>query len=610
MRKQLRRIWQFIKEKLLNSRLQTKLSVLVLMAVFVPLLVSTQLFNNFSEENLLQVQRQNARNAYALLVDLFATRIENVNQNIALLFQDTNVRMLLQSPLAEQDSQKLPNYKALMNTTFDYVLNKQSWEMKLRVYVPPERSILIDNKRIFPDSLIRHMAWYQETVSKPYKKNWVFNGEDAASLTDSPFSCVVRVCDPNSILSTLSVIRFDFSAEQIRQTMEQSLVGGGCGAFLVTREEEIIVGASDFSSDEIVGRIVDTAVGQYGQWTELREGRERYEVCAEWIQGTPWRLVYAYRVMDTKTALFNNMQWVVIIFWSLCMGLVVTGMALFMMRRITGQIGTVSDGMIALKDGELKPLPPSRSKDEIGMLIDSYNYLSDELTMLKNAQMMAVSNQRHAEAIALRAQINPHFLYNSLEMINYFAMVGDADKVERIVILLSRFYKRCLNYGSEYTTVRDELELIRFYCEIQDIRHEGRLHFDFNVPTELMMYRIPHLILQPLVENAIHHGIDKKEEQSGTIRIDGELRDGMLYITISDDGMGMTEERLKQLREGLEEPKANEESGSHYALRNINTRLISLYGPSAGLSYQSVLGQGTAVTITLEACVVKRGMMK
>ena len=259
----------------------------------------------------------------------------------------------------------------------------------------------------------------------------------------------------------------------------------------------------------------------------------------------------------------------------------------------------VSDGMTALKDGELKPLPRTRRQDEIGMLIESYNYLSDELVMLKNAQKLAAESQKHAEMVALQAQINPHFLYNTLEMINYYAMVGDAKQVERIVILLSRFYKRCLNHGNEYATVRDELELTRFYCEIQQIRNEDRIQFVFDVPEEMMQSLVPHLILQPLVENAIHHGILKKPDRSGTVRVTGKYDGDALCITVQDDGVGMTPERLKQLWEELEDVKANEESGSHYALRNINARLVSLYGPGAGLSYESAEGEGTAITIRL-----------
>ena len=588
--------WLFSKVR--DSRLKTKMTLLVLLSVFVPLLVSTSLFNSFSAENISRSQEQNAQNAYSQLQDLFSTRVDVVQQDICLLLQDANVRALLQSPVANWDIQKLPQDKAMMNATFDYVLNEKIWNMSMKVYVPEERNILTDNRRVFPARQVEHMDWYRKVVSEPYKKDWIVNDSEVSYLTDSPFSCVVRVCDPSSILSTVSVIRFDFSAANIQQTLEQSLIGGECGAFLMTRDGEQIVGAKTLP-ESLVRQISETSVSRFGQWLTLDDSGNRYIARIETVASTPWRLAYAYRVMDVGKLIFSNRQWLVIIAITLLLGMAATISALAFTKNMTEKVAMVSDGMTALKDGELKPLPRTKRQDEIGMLIESYNYLSDELVMLKNAQKLAAESQKHAEMVALQAQINPHFLYNTLEMINYYAMVGDAKQVERIVILLSRFYKRCLNHGNEYATVREELELTRFYCEIQQIRNEDRIQFVFDVPEEMKQSLVPHLILQPLVENAIHHGILKKPDRSGTVRVTGRYDGDGLCITVQDDGVGMTPERLKQLWEELEDVKANEESGSHYALRNINARLVSLYGPGAGLSYESAEGEGTSITIRL-----------
>ena len=207
--------WLF--SKIRDSRLKTKMTLLVLLSVFVPLLVSTSLFNSFSAENISRSQEQNAQNAYSQLLDLFSTRVDVVQQDICLLLQDANVRALLQSPAENWDTQKLPHDKALMNTTFDYVLNEKIWNMSMKVYVPQERNILTDNRRIFPARQVENMDWYRKVISEPYKKDWIVNDSEVSFLTDSPFSCVVRVCDPASILSTVSVIRFDFSAANIGQ---------------------------------------------------------------------------------------------------------------------------------------------------------------------------------------------------------------------------------------------------------------------------------------------------------------------------------------------------------------------------------------------------------
>ena len=231
-----------------------------------------------------------------------------------------------------------------------------------------------------------------------------------------------------------------------------------------------------------------------------------------------------------------------------------------------------------MKDGELERLPEPKSMDEIGLLIESYNYLTGELKMLNAGRDMAAANQKRAEFIALQAQINPHFLYNTLEMINYFAMIGDAKQVERIVLLLSHFYKRCLNHGAEYTTLSQELDLTQTYFSIQEIRYRGKIRLEKQIPDILLTCQVPHIVLQPIVENAIHHGIMNTPEQEGTITISG-LQDGdTLLISVHDDGAGIPAEKLMMLAKGMEFAYGMAEEGSHYGMRNIDKRLKNLYG--------------------------------
>ena len=214
--------------------------------------------------------------------------------------------------------------------------------------------------------------------------------------------------------------------------------------------------------------------------------------------------------------------------------------------------------------------------------------------MLTTARKLAAESQKKAEIKALLAQINPHFLYNTLEMINYYAYESKPDEVERIVMLLSRFYKLCLNQGSEFSELGKEAELIEAYWQIQNIRYRGAIQLQMDIPRHLTCCVVPHIILQPIVENAIKHGILKRDDRAGKIKISARESDGGLIIQIEDNGAGMSPERLRQISQGLHLANDMSVDGSHYGLKNIQERLVACYGPDYGISFESYPGRTTA----------------
>ncbi len=203
---------------------------------------------------------------------------------------------------------------------------------------------------------------------------------------------------------------------------------------------------------------------------------------------------------------------------------------------------------------------------------------------------------RKAEFELLQAQINPHFLYNTLDAIVWSAEAGNQKQVVKMVGSLSEFFRSSLNKGKELVRVREELSHSRSYLEIQQIRYQDILSYDINVPEELFEYEIPKITVQPIIENALYHGI-KNRRGGGKITVTGKDGESEYYITVADDGMGMEEERLSEVRRELSGNGDGE--GKIYGLYNVNERIKLFYGEEYGISIESEYGKGTTVTIKL-----------
>ena len=201
------------------------------------------------------------------------------------------------------------------------------------------------------------------------------------------------------------------------------------------------------------------------------------------------------------------------------------------------------------------------------------------------------------ELLLLQEQIKPHFLYNTLSSIKQLVSMKENKKAEDMCEALSRFYRLGLSEGQNFITVREEAEHVENYLLIQRYRYAANFDYSINIAENILDEKLLKLSLQPLVENAIYHGIKKKEE-FGTIVISGYEEAGVIYLKVFDDGIGMSEEQLKALTESLASDSVNEEV-NHFGLRNVKHRLKLYFGEGAGLEFESTQGMYTQVTIIL-----------
>ncbi len=204
------------------------------------------------------------------------------------------------------------------------------------------------------------------------------------------------------------------------------------------------------------------------------------------------------------------------------------------------------------------------------------------------------------ELKALQAQINPHFLYNSLDLINCTAIAHSVPQISRMVKSLGQFYRLSLSGGKEQILLSAEMKHARLYVDIQNMRFEDRIEAHWSLDEDAGKCQIIKIILQPLIENAILHGIFEKPSKHGNLWVNVSRNADIITITVSDDGVGMNEETLQANFFSASHENVSETSGG-YGVRNICDRLRIAYGAPYGLSCESAPDRGTTITITIPA---------
>lgn len=245
--------------------------------------------------------------------------------------------------------------------------------------------------------------------------------------------------------------------------------------------------------------------------------------------------------------------------------------------------------------GDLGVRYDGRSRDEIDELGQGLNLMLDKIQDLLDLVYREQQSKRDAELRILQQQIKPHFLYNTLDTILWMADEKLYDQISEVVTALTNLFRVALSQGREVIRLREEIEHVRSYLTIQKIRYEEKFDFAIDCPPEILDLRVQKLILQPLVENAIYHGI-KEKRGAGSITVVIETHGDALEIQITDDGVGIADETLRKIERGLTHVD-HETDRAAFALYNVNDRIRLTYGDRFGITVASAVGAGTTVTI-------------
>ena len=269
---------------------------------------------------------------------------------------------------------------------------------------------------------------------------------------------------------------------------------------------------------------------------------------------------------------------------------------------ITRPVRKLQDIMQSVETGEFRLVGEIRATDEIRALAREYDIMVSRIRELMEANVREQEQKRKSDLKALQAQINPHFLYNTLDSIIWMGEMKQSEKVVHMTSALSKLFRISISKGRELIPIHQELEHVKSYLTIQEMRYQDKFIYDIDMDPEILDLTILKITLQPLVENAIYHGI-KEADYQGLITITGTLEDDVVTLEVRDNGVGMDSERLAAMVAGLEGTPEERRRMNRQGLgvRNVHERIRLYFGEEYGLICRSAPGEGTSITVRFPA---------
>ncbi|UQZ35557.1 two-component sensor histidine kinase [Paenibacillus sp. PK3_47] len=263
-------------------------------------------------------------------------------------------------------------------------------------------------------------------------------------------------------------------------------------------------------------------------------------------------------------------------------------------RMVAGPLERLTRAMRQVVSGDLEPVVEAKTEDEIGTIAEAFNFMVGRVRELLHKVTQEQNRKREYELALISAQIKPHFLYNTLDTIYVLNELDRNEEARDTTKALADFYRMVLNKGRELIILEKEAEITDDYLAIMQIRYPDVFRYEIDIPAELSGTPVPKLSLQPLVENAIYHGL-KKKGSKGFIRIQAFAVDGKVFVQVIDNGVGMEEERIESIMSGYSPEEETRSIGTY----SVQQRLSLYFGEEYGLTVQSALGEGTTVELSL-----------
>lgn len=581
-----------MKDLLLNVSLRTRMLLSNIVVALIPFLmfsiVSGSIFldhaQKTAEEHSVQLIHQVSNS-----MDVYVETIEKMVNYIQLELQDTPFFTMESEGASGWDSET-----AYIRSVLENVANSHREVAGIFIATKEDLYVSTGMSRISRDPF-QNERWYREAAENPEEIQLisVVTGRNIVTnrsySIDDVFSLAKAVQDPETG-EVLGVILLDIRHDIIQSSINGVTIGEKGFVFVMDQEDNIVY----TPVNGIVYRVNPKWVKAMEPMSVQIQGGS-YQIRSELSPYTGWRTVGVFS-MDEVMSSVNTI--VYILFTCVIISLVLVVIVSFKFSRtLTNPIFKLKRLMKQAESGDLTVRFNFQHNDEIGELGQSFNHMIARIDQLIQMVYVEQENKRTAEMKSLQEQIKPHFLYNTLDTISWMARDYDAEDIVRLVDALTNMFRIGLSHGKDIITVKEEITHVSNYLYIQKIRYKDKLNYVIHVDESLYAIEVPKLILQPLVENAIYHGV-KAKRGGGTITITGVPEGENLVFTVQDNGAGMPQEKVEELNRRMSERSVLDEQKS-FGLFYIRERIQLCYGTGYGVHVESALGEGTRVTITL-----------
>lgn len=540
--------------------------------------------------------------SYIRNMKYLAEMVENNGQIYTVLSSDKFGRK-------QGDAEQYKEFYAL-NKAFDS-LEVTNSVYRFGLYVSDNITYANNNYYIFPESRLRERKDYEQMLqSFEMGKDYITLSEERLDIGATHLSAMVTLyhqirsgSDTNS--RVLGVCSISVAQDWIVQVMENASLTPNGLVYLVSAQGEAILSSDPLFFEELKGQEGFPLAGGMTAWERIRIGGMDYYMNRKDVENTEWQMVSLIRLNEYDKQYYPLILTAVAALAVMVLMIVIVSYILS--NYYVGKLKKLSLEMQHLQDGDLNvQIPSDQQGDEIEEVYSNFNFMVGEVRRLVQEHYQLGKDARVAEIRALQAQINPHFLYNTLDLINWIAMDYGANDIEKIAWNLARFYRLSLNHGKDLISIAEEVEHVQVYVNIEKFHYDDAIHLETDIPEALKNLACMNIILQPFVENAIVHGIGENPEiQRCSIVIRAEMIEEDILFSVTDDGPGMT---ARQMQDAVSVDMDQIRGG--YGIKNINFKLKLCFGEKYGVCYESVLGEGTTAFIRFPAMTMEEAKAK
>jgi two-component system sensor histidine kinase YesM len=453
------------------------------------------------------------------------------------------------------------------------------------------------SKRVSTVDAIESEKWF---LDLPYRSRYTVSGLFKQPNPPGPPQYMIKIAKKLYSLQDRgmrlrALLTLDVGVDDFTKIVNKFKASVGSTLFIVDKEGSITV-SQDTSKlgnrvkdvPYIAGIMADKKL-TYSSFKEKVNNVNLF-VSSYKIEQLGWTIISLSPVEELyiELTIIKKLVYSIIIVFSI-LGIMI---ALLLSNSVVYPIRKLVKSMSHVETGNFNIKLDYKRKDEFSYLIDKYNEMLYKIEDLVSKLYITEVNKKDAELKALQAQINPHFLYNTLDSINWMALSNQVPEISKMVTSLSDFFRYSLSKGKSIITLEEEFHQVKSYLAIQEIRFDEKITFDISYPESVKDCVSVKLILQPIVENAIIHGIEKTGDK-GYIRIFATESDGTIEISVQDNGVGADVGRLNALLEQAEENKKS------YGIWNVNQRIKQYFGESYGLKFYDNEGPGITVKVTI-----------
>ncbi|UJF32564.1 sensor histidine kinase [Paenibacillus hexagrammi] len=432
-----------------------------------------------------------------------------------------------------------------------------------------------------------------ETLIIPPVSSSIYDRLDQTEVKGHQLISLAAVIEQRVTHEVIGFIMIDLDASVVESFLNHTKIGE-TGYLYVTDDKGHPIFLPQHVTDPKMYATIPVMQQQKGSFIDRSTSPERFIVFST-SQLTGWKIIGDAPLKEVMRDA-NEIKYLILIsvgFSILC----TIALYYFITSQVIRPIQYLKHKMRQAASGNLEAkVKNNRSEDEISDLGSSFNSMLEQIRMLLAHSIREQEEIKKAELRTLQAQINPHFLYNTLDSIVWMAEAKKSEQVIDLVKALSHFFRITLSKGKDWIMLKDEIEHVRNYLTIQKMRYSDILDFELYIDEAIFTYRILKLTLQPIVENALYHGI-KNKRRKGLITITGGFSpEGHILLEVIDNGIGMTPEQVLHLRSILEQ---DVQADSGFGIKNVHKRIRLYYGEPYGVAIESEYGHGTQITITI-----------